>query len=50
MICPFVDGCHGRLDRRQHVVPSAVFFMFDESGKIDSVWLYRLQNEAAEIA
>ena len=39
-----------REDRRQFVVPGAVFFMFDESGKIDSVRLYLLQNEAAEIA
>ena len=39
-----------RDDRRQFVVPGAVFFMFDESGKIDSVRLYLLQNEAAEIA
>jgi hypothetical protein len=39
-----------REDRRQFVVPGAVFFMFDEAGKIDSVRLYLLQNEAAEIA
>ena len=39
-----------RDDRRQYVVPGAVFFMFDESGKIDTVRLYLLQNEAAEIA
>ena len=39
-----------RDDRRQYVVPGAVFFMFDESGKIDNVRLYLLQNEAVEIA
>jgi hypothetical protein len=39
-----------REDRRQFVVPGAVFFMFDESGKIDSVRLYLLRDEATEIA
>ena len=39
-----------REDRRQFVVPGAVFFMFDESGKIDSVRIYLLRDEAAEIA
>jgi hypothetical protein len=39
-----------RDDRRQFVVPGAVFFMFDESGKIDSVRIYMLRDETAEIA
>jgi hypothetical protein len=39
-----------REDRRQFVVPGAVFFIFDESGKIDSVRIYLLRDEAAEIA
>jgi hypothetical protein len=39
-----------REDRRQFVVPGAVFFMFDESGKIDSVRIYLLRDETAEIA
>jgi len=39
-----------RDDRRQFVVPAAVFFIFDEAGKIQSLRLYVLQNEAAEIA
>jgi len=39
-----------RDDRRQFVVPGAVFFMFDESGKIDSVRLYLLRDETTEIA
>jgi hypothetical protein len=39
-----------REDRRQFVVPGAVFFMFDEAGKIDSVRIYLLRDEAAEIA
>ena len=38
-----------REDRRQFVVPAAVFFMFDESGKIQNVRLYMLRDEAAEI-
>ena len=38
-----------REDRRQFVVPGAVFFVFDEAGKIQSLRLYVLQNEAAEI-
>jgi hypothetical protein len=38
-----------RHDRRQFVVPAAVFFMFDEDGKIQSVRLYMLRDEAAEI-
>jgi hypothetical protein len=39
-----------REDRRQFVVPGAVFFMFDEAGKIDSVRVYLLRDETAEIA
>jgi hypothetical protein len=39
-----------RDDRRQFVVPAAVFFMFNEAGKIDSVRLYLLRDETAEIA
>ena len=39
-----------REDRRQFVVPGAVFFMFDESGKIDSVRIYLLRDETTEIA
>lgn len=38
-----------REDRRQFVVPAAVFFIFDEAGKIQNLRLYVLQNEAAEI-
>jgi hypothetical protein len=38
-----------RDDRKQFVVPGAVFFIFDEAGKIDSVRLYLLRDEAAEI-
>ena len=38
-----------REDRRQFVVPGAVFFMFDEAGKIQNVRLYMLRDEAAEI-
>jgi hypothetical protein len=38
-----------REDRRQFVVPAAVFFMFDEAGKIQNVRLYMLRDEAAEI-
>lgn len=39
-----------RDDRRQFVVPGAVFFIFDEAGKIQNVRLYLLRDEAAEIA
>ena len=39
-----------REDRKQFVVPAAVFFIFDEAGKIESVRLYMLRDEAAEIA
>jgi len=39
-----------RDDRRQYVVPGAVFFMFDEAGKIDSVRIYLLRDETTEIA
>jgi hypothetical protein len=39
-----------REDRRQFVVPGAVFFIFDEAGKIDSVRIYLLRDETAEIA
>ena len=38
-----------RQDRKQFVVPAAVFFMFDEAGKIESLRLYMLRDEAAEI-
>jgi hypothetical protein len=38
-----------REDRRQFVVPASVFFMFDETGKIQNVRLYMLRDEAAEI-
>lgn len=39
-----------RDDRKQFVVPAAVFFMFNEAGKIESVRLYLLRDETAEIA
>jgi hypothetical protein len=39
-----------RDDRRQFVVPGAIFFMFDEAGKIDSVRIYLLRDETTEIA
>jgi hypothetical protein len=39
-----------REDRRQFVVPGAVFFMFDDAGKIESVRLYILRDETTEIA
>ena len=39
-----------RDDRRQFVVPGAVFFIFDETGKIQNLRLYVLRDEAAEIA
>jgi hypothetical protein len=39
-----------RDDRRQFVVPGAVFFIFDESGKIQNLRLYLLRDETAEIA
>jgi hypothetical protein len=38
-----------REDRRQFVVPAAVFFMFDEAGRIQNLRLYMLRDEAAEI-
>ena len=38
-----------RDDRRQFVVPAAVFFIFDEAGKIENLRLYLLRDEAAEI-
>ena len=38
-----------REDRKQFVVPGAVFFQFDQAGKIQSVRLYMLRDEAAEI-
>ena len=38
-----------RFDRKQYVVPGAVFFIFDETGKIQSVRLYLLKDELAEI-
>jgi hypothetical protein len=38
-----------REDRRQFVVPAAVFFMFDEAGKIQNLRLYMLRDEVAEI-
>ena len=39
-----------RQERRQFVVPGAVFFMVDETGKIQNLRLYLLRDEAAEIA
>jgi len=39
-----------RDDRRQFVVPAAVFFIFDEAGKIQQLRLYMLRDEAAEVA
>jgi hypothetical protein len=39
-----------RDDRRQFVVPGAIFFMFDETGRIESVRIYLLRDETAEIA
>jgi hypothetical protein len=39
-----------RDERRQFVVPAAVFFIFDESGKIQNLRLYMLKDEATEIA
>jgi hypothetical protein len=38
-----------RIDRRQFVVPGAVFFLFDEAGKIQNVRLYLLKDELVEI-
>ncbi len=38
-----------RQDRKQFVVPASVFFIFDEAGKIESLRLYMLRDEAAEI-
>jgi hypothetical protein len=38
-----------RFDRKQFVVPGSVFFIFDEAGKIQSVRLYLLKDEAVEI-
>ena len=38
-----------RDDRRQFVVPGAVFFIFNEAGKIQNLRLYLLRDEAAEI-
>jgi hypothetical protein len=38
-----------REDRRTFVVPGAVFFIFDEAGKIQNVRIYLLRDEAAEI-
>jgi hypothetical protein len=39
-----------RDDRRQFVLPGAVFFIFDEAGKIQNLRLYVLRDETAEIA
>ena len=39
-----------RDDRRQFVIPGAVFFIFDETGKIQNLRLYLLRDEAVEIA
>jgi hypothetical protein len=38
-----------RQDRRQFVVPGSIFFLFDAAGKIESVRLYLLRDEAVEI-
>ena len=38
-----------REDRKQFVVPGAIFFIFDEAGKIQNLRLYLLRDEAAEI-
>src|SRR5688572_16839704 len=38
-----------REDRRQFVVPGAVFCLFDETGKIESVRMYLLHGEGVEI-
>jgi hypothetical protein len=38
-----------REDRKTFVVPGAVFFIFDEAGKIQNVRMYLLRDEAAEI-
>ena len=38
-----------RQDRKQFVVPGSVFFLFDTAGKIESVRLYLLRDEAVEI-
>ena len=38
-----------RHDRKQFVVPGAVFFMFNEAGKIENVRIYLLRDEATEI-
>lgn len=38
-----------REDRKQFVVPGAVFFIFDEAGKIQNLRIYLLRDEAAEI-
>jgi hypothetical protein len=39
-----------REERRQFVVPGAVFVMVDEAGKIQNLRLYLLRDEATEIA
>jgi hypothetical protein len=39
-----------REERRQFVVPGAVFVMVDETGKIQNLRLYLLRDEATEIA
>ncbi len=38
-----------REDRRQFVVPGAVFFIFDGAGKIQNCRIYLVRDEAAEI-
>jgi len=38
-----------RQDKKQFVVPGAIFFIFDEAGKIQSARIYLLRDEAAEI-
>lgn len=38
-----------REDRKQFVIPGSIFFLFDSAGKIDSVRLYLLRDEAVEI-
>jgi hypothetical protein len=38
-----------REDRKTFVVPGAVFFIFDEAGKIQNVRIYLLRDEGAEI-
>jgi len=45
----FMAIFRNRDDRRQFAMPGAVFFMFDETGKIENVRLYLLRDELLEV-